>query len=143
MQFQLLHLEKQIYFWICLNFFYCCSGWRYIVAFTKVLTMYQIYYTWIHPPLLSYISPPLISCNSFNRYHFCIYIHVYTLFATYSPSYHFSPPPPHFHWCKMHPPKAEPVPLILLFSKFVKKIYIYINNKKRNMTFLLVWDKDV
>jgi hypothetical protein len=27
------------------NFF---SGWGHIVAFTKVLTMYQIYYTWIH-----------------------------------------------------------------------------------------------
>jgi hypothetical protein len=27
----------------------CCSGWGYIVRFTKVLTMYQIYHTWIHP----------------------------------------------------------------------------------------------
>jgi hypothetical protein len=24
-------------------------SWKYIVAFTKVLTMYQIYQTWIHP----------------------------------------------------------------------------------------------
>jgi hypothetical protein len=27
------------------NFFYCCAGWGYIVAFTKVLTMYQIYHS--------------------------------------------------------------------------------------------------
>jgi hypothetical protein len=26
-------------------FFYCCAGWRYTVAFTKVLTVYQIYHT--------------------------------------------------------------------------------------------------
>jgi hypothetical protein len=30
-------------------FFYCRSGWGYTVAFTKVLTMYQICHTWIHP----------------------------------------------------------------------------------------------
>jgi hypothetical protein len=29
------------------------------------------------------------SWNSFNRHHFCIYIHVYTLFVLYSSSYHF------------------------------------------------------
>jgi hypothetical protein len=28
---------------IILFFFYCCAGWGYIVAFTKVLTIYQIY----------------------------------------------------------------------------------------------------
>jgi hypothetical protein len=36
------------YFIIFLKNFYCCAGW-YIVAFTKVLTMYQIDHTWIHP----------------------------------------------------------------------------------------------
>jgi hypothetical protein len=28
--------------------FLLCSGWGYIVAFTKVLTVYSIYHTWIH-----------------------------------------------------------------------------------------------
>jgi hypothetical protein len=28
-----------------LFFYYCGTGWRYIVAFTKVLTMYEIYHT--------------------------------------------------------------------------------------------------
>jgi hypothetical protein len=27
------------------SFFHCCGGWKYIVAFTKVLTMYQIFHT--------------------------------------------------------------------------------------------------
>jgi hypothetical protein len=52
-------------------FLYCCVGWGYIVAFTKIHTMHQIY---LHspPPLLLFIptSPPTKSCNSFLRYHF-------------------------------------------------------------------------
>jgi hypothetical protein len=39
-------------------YFYCCAGWGYIVAFTKVLTIYQIYHTWIHPLHHSPLSPP-------------------------------------------------------------------------------------
>jgi hypothetical protein len=30
-------------------FLYCCVGWGYIMAFIKVLTMYQICHTLIHP----------------------------------------------------------------------------------------------
>jgi hypothetical protein len=46
-------------------------------------------------PLLHPASPD--PWNSFNRYHFCICIHVYTLFALYSSSYpfpHHLPLPP-------------------------------------------------
>jgi hypothetical protein len=32
-------------------FFYCYTGWGYFVAFTKTFTMYQIYHTWMAPPL--------------------------------------------------------------------------------------------
>jgi hypothetical protein len=59
------------------------------------------------PPLLSFITPPPHSWNSFNRYHFCICIHAYTVFAQYSLSYPLSwlpvpltganPPLPHPH----------------------------------------------
>jgi hypothetical protein len=28
--------------------FYCCAGWGYTVTFIKVLTIYQIYHSWIH-----------------------------------------------------------------------------------------------
>jgi hypothetical protein len=41
----------------CFSFFYFCAGWGYIVAFTKVLTMYQIYHTLIHPLHSSPLSP--------------------------------------------------------------------------------------
>jgi hypothetical protein len=39
------------------------------------------------PPPLSFIPPSPDSWNRFNMYNFCIYIHVYTLFALYSSSY--------------------------------------------------------
>jgi hypothetical protein len=29
--------------------FYCWAGWGYILTFTKVIIMYQIHHTWIHP----------------------------------------------------------------------------------------------
>jgi hypothetical protein len=54
-----------------LLFFYCGAGWGYIVAFTKVLAMYQIYHTWIDPLHCSLSSPPSHSWNSFNKYNFC------------------------------------------------------------------------
>jgi hypothetical protein len=53
------------------------------------------------PSLLSFILPSPDSWNSFKIYYFCTYIHVYTPFAPYLPSYHLSPPPPPSHWC--HP----------------------------------------
>jgi hypothetical protein len=39
------------------------------------------------PLPLSFIPPSPHYRNGFNRYHFCIYIHVYTFFVLYSPSY--------------------------------------------------------
>jgi hypothetical protein len=39
------------------------------------------------PPLALFYPPLPDSWNSFNRYHFCIYIHVYTLFPLYSAFY--------------------------------------------------------
>jgi hypothetical protein len=39
----------------------CCAGWWYLVAFTKILTIYQIYRTGIHSLYHSSSSPsPLI-----------------------------------------------------------------------------------
>jgi hypothetical protein len=40
-----------------LFFFYCYAGWGYIGAFPKVLAVYQIYHTWIHPGHCSFILP--------------------------------------------------------------------------------------
>jgi hypothetical protein len=72
--------------------------WGYIVAFTKVLTIYQIHHTWIHPLHHFPLFPSPHSWNSFNRSHFSIYIHVYSVFALYSHPHlpmALSPPPPH------------------------------------------------
>jgi hypothetical protein len=85
------------------------------------------------PPLL---SSPLDSWNSFNRYHFCIYVHGYTLFVPYSSSYPFP--------CHLSTPTGASSPWptlgrtcsVLLFSDFIKDKNI--KDKKGNMTFLLV-----
>jgi hypothetical protein len=42
-----------------------------------------------HSPLSSLLH----SLNSFNRFHFSIYLHVYTVFVPYSPSYTLDPLP--------------------------------------------------
>jgi hypothetical protein len=70
----------------------CCG---YIVAFTKALRIYQMYHIWIHPLHHSPLSllPPFL--DSFNKTHFSIYIHVYTIFVLYLPSYRLSPHSPH------------------------------------------------
>jgi hypothetical protein len=90
---------------------------------------------------ISYLNSPLPglsstdSWNSFNRYHFCICMHVYTFFALYSLSYSFSWPPPLSHWCQ-HSSLGRTCSALLL-SDFAEK-----KDKKKNLTFLLVWDKD-
>jgi hypothetical protein len=47
--------------------------------------------------------PGIVSTGS----HFSFYIHVYTVFAPYSPSHTLSPPPPLSHW---YQPQAGSVP---------------------------------
>jgi hypothetical protein len=56
------------------------------------------------PPPFSLILPTPHCWNSFNRYHFSIYICVYRVFAPYSPSFTISPPPP----TGTNPPAAPP-----------------------------------
>jgi hypothetical protein len=74
------------------------------------------------------LYPPLPqSLNSFNRYHFCIYIHVYTVFALYSPSTLFS----HLLLFLLVPHPPSRTCSALLFSNFVKE---------KKMTFLFVYD---
>jgi hypothetical protein len=59
--------------------------------------------------------------NSFSWYHFFIYIHVYTVFALYSPSHALSQPPPTSQWTP-----AGRTYSALLFSDFVKEKQIDI-----------------
>jgi hypothetical protein len=54
--------------------------WGYIVAFTKILTVYQIYHGWIHLLHRSPLSPVRShSWHNFNWSHFSIFIHVFTV----------------------------------------------------------------
>jgi hypothetical protein len=47
------------------------------------------------------------SRNSYNRYHYCIYMHVYTFFASYSPSYLLSLLPSPFTLMPTLPPEQD------------------------------------
>jgi hypothetical protein len=60
---------------------------------------FTLYHSWIHSPSIIFLYPPYPhSWNSFNRSHFSIYIHVYKIFAPYSPSYTLSLYPLPSHW---------------------------------------------
>jgi hypothetical protein len=73
------------------------------------------------------------SWNRFNRYHYCIYIFVYTIVGPYSPSYPLSLLPLHFHWYQQpSPPTPWAGPFLPFFLRFFRR---------KKMTFLLVWDK--
>jgi hypothetical protein len=65
------------------DFFYCCAGWAYILAFTKILTMYQIYGTWIHPLLCLHLFPliPEIGSTGVILYLHTFVHNIYTLFT--------------------------------------------------------------
>jgi hypothetical protein len=77
------------------------------VTFTKVLTIYQIYHTWIHPLHHSPSSPPapipwIVSIGIIFLF-ICMctqYLHHTHLLTS------FLPP----HWCQPLPPQAGPVP---------------------------------
>jgi hypothetical protein len=104
-------------------FFYCCTGWGYVVAFTKILTMCQIYHTWIHPlycsspsPLLPPLIPETVSTGIIFAFtYMCVHclhnIHPPTPFPAISP---FLPVP-----TAPLPPWAESVPPKLFFNKTI------------------------
>jgi hypothetical protein len=67
----------------------CCAGWGYTVAFTKVLIMYQIYHTWIHPLHHSFNPLPLFleqfqQVIIFAFAYMCIYYLCRSLYGTFS-----------------------------------------------------------
>jgi hypothetical protein len=71
--------------------FFCSGGfvkfllhWGYILTLTKVLSLYH---SWIHPSIiLLYLPSPIPGIVSTGPI-FSIYIHVYIVFPSYSPSY--------------------------------------------------------
>jgi hypothetical protein len=98
-----LFLKKKAYMGIMYFFIVAVGGgtlyhlWRFLQCVNYIILVFTPSTALLHP-----LSPD--TWNSFNRYHFCIYKHVYTLFAPYlsSRTYAFhlllppllSPPPP-------------------------------------------------
>jgi hypothetical protein len=82
------------------------------------------------PFLFSPPSPFLDSWSSFNRCHFCICIHVYILFAPYSPSYPFP------HHLPLSTSANPPNCFTLLLSDFVEEKNI--KDETRNLMFCYV-----
>jgi hypothetical protein len=125
-------------FFFCFFIFslYCCAGWEYVVAFTKVLTMYQIYLT-LPPSPLSFIPSPPIPGTVSTGIIFA-FTYLYTLFAPYS-SYYFLNTPFPYHLSPS--PVARPLPpqqnlfypSVLQFCRRKNMKY-----RKKNMTFSLV-----
>jgi hypothetical protein len=74
------------------------------------------------PPSFSFIPSSSHSRISFNRYYFCIYIHVYTVFALYSPSYTLLIPPPlPSYWYQLGPLPYPPGPVPFSFKSSSKE----------------------
>jgi hypothetical protein len=94
------------------------------VAFTKVVILYQIHHTWIHPLHQSPLSLFPHSWNSYNRSSFSIYIHMYTIFTLYSFSHtlllHFPPS----HWYQS-PRQDLFCPLVFQFCKRKKVTFLF------------------
>jgi hypothetical protein len=88
--------------------FLCLLYWASIVPLTKFLTILHSLINSLHLSPLSSLSH---SWNSFNRYYFSIYIHVYRIFPPYSPTDPLSLYLPPSHW---YPP-----PDIFLYFPFL------------------------
>jgi hypothetical protein len=87
-----------IYILKFLFYFHCFAGWGYIVAFTEVLKIYQIYHIWIHPLHHSPSSPPtpisgIVSTGLIFHLHTCVHS-ICTIFTPRLPFPHLLPPPP-------------------------------------------------
>jgi hypothetical protein len=96
-------------------FFIIVLGRGILWHLQKFLWYINIPYLNSPPPSFSFV---LHSWNSFNRYLFSIYIHVYTVFVPYSHSHTLSPSPPPSH-CYQSPPRRTCS--ALLFCNFVNE----------------------
>jgi hypothetical protein len=109
------------------HFIFLLLYWGYIVAFTKVLTMYH---SWIHSFHHSPLSPlpSFLTQNKINRSYFSIYIHVYTVFAPYSPSHTPSPHPLPSHWYQSLRQDLL-CPPVLQFYKRKKMAFMFVEDR--------------
>jgi hypothetical protein len=122
-----LHSHQNLVF-STLFYYYCCAGWGNIGIFSKVLTMCQIYlnsppqmyHTWIYSLHCSLSSPLARFLQQSKQVSFLhLLIYVYIICTTPSSKQNLL--------CH----------LVLWFCR--RKI---IKDNKKNMVFLLVWNKD-
>jgi hypothetical protein len=101
---------RHLFLFFC-HFFLLCK-WRYIVAFTKVFTIYQIYHTCIQP--LHNSLPPFL--EQFRHILFFLFTYMCTQYLP-----HIHPPShyPHFLPLSPAPTPPERTCSALLFSNFV------------------------
>jgi hypothetical protein len=97
--------------------FYCCAGGT-LWHLQKFYNISNISYLNSPPLSFSFIILYLHSWNSFNRSHFSIFIHVYTVFALCSPSYTLSLHHPPLHTATNPPDRTN---FAFLFSVFIKE----------------------
>jgi hypothetical protein len=116
--------DKGHIFLFCLFVLFCfvfpflnyCAGGVHYGSYKSSYNIPNVSYLNSSPPLFSLILASPYAWNSFNRSHFSIYIHVYTVFAPYSPSYILSPHPLSSHWYQ--PPRQDLFcPPVLQFKK--------------------------
>jgi hypothetical protein len=113
----------------CFLHFYC-AGWGYIVAFTKVLTIYQIYNIWTHPIHCSHLPPPPPNLRIVSVGIIFAFTYMYTQFL-----YHIHPPTP---FPQHLPPRTGTKFLLdrtyssLLFSDFIEE-------KRKNVICAHLW----
>jgi hypothetical protein len=94
-------------------------SWVHCGIYKSSYTISNISYFNSSPPSFPFNFHSPHSWNSFNRSHFSIYIHVYTVFfVLYSPSYILFPHAPPPTGSNLPPPQTCSA---LLFSKFIKK----------------------
>jgi hypothetical protein len=120
----LLKVQAIALYYLFFSIFYCFVGWGYIVAFAKVLKIYQIYHIWIYllpwSPLSSLPIPKIVSAGTIFAFtyictQFLHYIHPPIPF----PCHHL--PPSTGHWfppplCKTFSTKFS----LSLFWNFIR-----------------------
>jgi hypothetical protein len=145
--FEVLHLSQQGKYYIQKNmrlawfvnlcftylFFIIMLGRGTLWHLQKFLQYIKHIIFQLTPSIILLYPSTLHFWNSFNKYHFSIYIHVYTIFAPYSPSHALLPHPPHSHWYQS-PRKG-------MFSPPVLWLCIRVKEEGKNEIFVCLTQK--
>jgi hypothetical protein len=85
-----------------LSFIYLLLCWVGVrCGIYKCYSLSNVSYSNSLPLPFFFLPSSPIPGNSFNSFHFSIFMHVYTVFAPYLPSFSISPPPLPSHWYQL------------------------------------------